>query len=80
VYDVGKRAFIRYEDGRNRTVHNTLAPRRHTIVNDGFIALPANTWKGPASRSPYSACERNSFGIGEFADLKLLADWCCQAG
>ena len=36
VYDVEKKAFIRYEGGRNRTLHNTLAPRRHTVVNDGF--------------------------------------------
>ena len=81
VYDVEKKAFIRYEGGRNRTLHNTLAPRRHTIVNDGFVALPANTWKGAGVAIPvFSLRSENSFGIGEFADLKPLADWGSQAG
>src|SRR5262249_41667080 len=28
----------------------------------------------------FSLLSENSFGVGEFADLKLMSDWCKQAG
>jgi 4-alpha-glucanotransferase len=81
VYDVEKRAFIRYENGDNRLLSDAIAPGRHTLVNDGFVRLPANTWKGAGVAIPvFSLRSENSFGVGEFADLKLLADWGSRAG
>ncbi|HKI69476.1 MAG TPA: 4-alpha-glucanotransferase, partial [Verrucomicrobiae bacterium] len=81
VYDIERRAFIRYEDGENRTLQDTGVPGKHTVVNDGFVRLPANTWKGAGVAIPvFSLRSENSFGVGEFADLKLLADWGNQAG
>ena len=81
VYDVEKKGFVRYEDGDNRILYDTIAPGRHTLVNDGFVRLPANTWKGAGVAIPvFSLRSENSFGVGEFADLKLLADWGSQAG
>ncbi len=58
-----------------------MAPNKHTIVNDGFVRLPADTWKGAGVAIPvFSLRSENSFGVGEFADLKLLADWAKRAG
>ena len=81
VYDLEAERFIRFEDGPNRVLLDSVAPNKHTIVNDGFAALPCTTWKGAGVAIPvFSLRSENSFGVGEFADLKLLADWCKQAG
>ena len=81
IYDVGKDVFIRYEDGDNRILNDGPSSNRHTIVNDGFAVLPANPWKGAGVAIPvFSLRSENSFGVGEFEDLKLLADWAGQVG
>jgi 4-alpha-glucanotransferase len=81
VYDIEKRAFVCHEDGNNRILNDTVAPNKYTIVNDGFAALPANNWRGAGVAIPvFSLRSENSFGVGEFEDLKLLADWSKRVG
>ncbi|MBK5270131.1 MAG: 4-alpha-glucanotransferase, partial [Bacteroidia bacterium] len=51
------------------------------VLHDGFIHLPNNTWKGAGVAIPvFSLRSKNSFGVGEFSDIKLLADWAKDAG
>ncbi len=81
VYDVEKKAFVHYEGGDNRILRDAHAPDQHIIVNDGFAVLLADTWMGAGVAIPvFSLRSENSFGVGEFEDLKLLADWGRQAG
>ncbi|HWX22556.1 MAG TPA: 4-alpha-glucanotransferase [Candidatus Binatia bacterium] len=81
VYDTARNALLRYEDGSNRMLYDTLGPSRLTIVNDGFATLAATTWKGAGVSIPvFSLRSESSFGVGEFTDLKLLADWCRRTG
>jgi 4-alpha-glucanotransferase len=81
VYDLEGGRFIRFEDGPNRILSDSIATSKHTIVNDGFAVLPSTTWKGTGVAIPvFSLRSEKSFGVGEFADLKHLADWCKQAG
>ncbi len=81
VYDIERKVFVHFEDGGNRILSETTVPGRHVMVNDGCVALPANTWKGAGVAIPvFSLRSENSFGVGEFADLKLLADWAGAAG
>lgn len=82
VYDLQRQSFTRYEDGSNRVLNDTPAVEKLTIVNDGFAVLPsAMTWKGAGVAVPvFSLRTEQSFGVGEFLDLKLLADWCRQTG
>jgi 4-alpha-glucanotransferase len=81
VYDIEQNRFIRYEDGANRTLHDAVAPGKHTIVNDGFAVLPTDSWKGAGVAIPvFSLRSERSFGVGEFSDLKPLADWAASAG
>ncbi len=81
VYDVEKKLFIGHEAGDNRILHDAPAPDKHIIVNDGFAVLPADTWKGAGVAIPvFSLRSENSFGVGEFEDLKPLADWSAQVG
>jgi 4-alpha-glucanotransferase len=81
VYDVAEKKFIRYEDGNNRVLHDMGKPNRKTIVNDGFVVLPNNTWKGAGIAIPvFSLRTEKSFGVGEFTDIPLLADWAKLCG
>ena len=81
VFDVAKKTFVRYEDCANRILKDEIAPDKHTVVRDGFVVLPPHHWRGAGVAVPvFSLRSENSFGVGEFADLKLLADWGKKVG
>lgn len=83
VYDTISEKFLRYEDGKNRILFQAHAAAKNkiSIVNDGFIILPDNTWKGAGVSIPvFSLRSKNSWGVGEFADIKLLVDWAKKTG
>jgi len=81
VYDIRERKFITYENGDNRLLYSDTAKKKIKIIHDGFIHLPNNTWKGTGLAIPvFSLRSKNSFGVGEFADIKLLVDWSNAAG
>jgi len=81
VFDVAKNEFVRFEEGANRHFWDAPAPGKHTVVNDGFARLPLPRWRGAGVAVPvFSLRSESSFGVGEFADLKALADWGRQAG
>ncbi len=81
IYDTKNQLFVKYEAGDNRTVFDYGTPGRLTILNDGFALLPNNTWKGAGVAVPvFSLRSENSFGVGEFTDMKLLVDWSEKLG
>ncbi|MCW3086827.1 MAG: 4-alpha-glucanotransferase [Sediminibacterium sp.] len=81
VYDVDAKQFIRFEDGNNRVMHDAGKTKRQALLNDGFAALPNDTWKGAGMAIPvFSLRSEQGFGIGEFTDLPLLVDWAKKAG
>ena len=46
-----------------------------------FFRQPDKKWKGAGVSIPvFSLRSQNSFGIGEFTDIKYLADWAQNAG
>jgi len=72
---------VRFEEGANRRLHDEVVSARYTVVNDGFARLPGQQWRGAGVAVPvFSLRSENSFGVGEFADLKPLADWGRQVG
>ena len=76
VFDIAKKTFVQFEGGANRTLKTVATRNQHTLVNDGFIELPTDTWRGAGVAVPvFSLRSQKSFGVGEFADLKLIADW-----
>ncbi|HTL74638.1 MAG TPA: 4-alpha-glucanotransferase, partial [bacterium] len=76
VYDFAQKSFVRFEGGDNRRLKAPAARNQHVIVNGGFTVLPTDTWRGAGVAIPvFSLRSEKSFGVGEFADLKLLADW-----
>ena len=81
VFDVSQDKFVRFEDGPNRVLQAAAAGGRKTILNDGFARLPADGWRAAGMAIPvFSLRSRRSFGVGEFTDLELLADWAAKVG
>ncbi|GAB4092061.1 4-alpha-glucanotransferase [Flaviaesturariibacter terrae] len=81
IYNFKKAHFANYEDGANRSLMGTDEPQALTILHDGFVRLPNSSWKGAGIAIPvFSLRSQASFGVGEFADLKLLADWASGVG
>src|SRR5690606_28780218 len=70
-----------FESGDNRLIYEEATSHKAVIMHDGFIRFPNNTWKGAGIAIPvFSLRSRNSFGVGEFSDLKLLVDWAKETG
>ncbi|GAB2815479.1 4-alpha-glucanotransferase [Ferruginibacter profundus] len=81
IYNVKNKKFTAFENGNNRTVSGDAAKKKITINHDGFINAPYTPWKGAGVAIPvFSLRSKNSFGTGEFADIKLLVDWAKKTG
>jgi 4-alpha-glucanotransferase len=81
VYDLEQKKLVQYEDGENRVLTDSAPPGGGVIVNDGFARLPVTPWRGAGVAIPvFSLRSEKSFGVGEFSDLPLLADWARRAG
>jgi len=81
VYDFAQNVYLDFEAGENRVLPRPPSGNVLTRVEDGFARLPSTTWRGAGVAIPvFSLRTEASFGIGEFSDLKLLADWCARTG
>lgn len=81
VYNIRDKAFLRYEGGSNRTLYGDTHYNKVTVMHDGFIRLANSTWHGAGVAVPvFSLRSKNSMGVGEFTDLKLLAGWAKKTG
>ncbi len=81
VYNSKEKTFVTYEGGENRSILGDTHHKKLTIIHDDFVRLPNNTWKGAGVSIPvFSLRSKNSFGVGEFNDLKLLVDWAKKTG
>lgn len=78
VYNTKNETFVRFEEGDNRSLWGDVN-RELTLVHDGFVRLPNNTWKGAGVAIPvFSLRSKDSFGVGEFTDVPLLVDWAAK--
>jgi 4-alpha-glucanotransferase len=81
IYDAERKAFVRYEAGENRILAEGSRPNERVVVRDGFARLPAVRWRGAGVAIPvFSLRSARSFGVGEFLDLTLLAEWAQRVG
>lgn len=72
-----------WEKRENRTICNsTIDKHRDVVINDGYINFPSKErWKGAGVTVPiFSLRSKKSYGIGEFTDLKIMADWASKVG
>lgn len=81
LYDLNEKIFCNFEDGPDRIAPNVNSKKTITQLNDGFIRMSAQTWHGAGVGLPvFSIRTKNSFGVGDFVDLKLLIDWAERVG
>lgn len=81
IYNIKEESFVRFENGDNRVLYAEVAKKRTTIIHDGFAHFPNDNWKGAGVAIPvFSLRSKNSFGVGEFNDLKLLVNWAKETG
>ena len=73
-YFIRENGQIRWEDGPNR-----ILPEGQDRVWDWFGLTERQTMRGVAVPL-FSLRTENDFGIGEFADLPKLGDWCVSKG
>ncbi|WEK34490.1 MAG: 4-alpha-glucanotransferase [Candidatus Pseudobacter hemicellulosilyticus] len=81
VYNIKEDQLVQYEAGENRALLGDAYFEKLTILHDGFVHLPNTSWKGAGVSIPvFSLRSKQSFGAGEFPDLKLLVDWAKKTG
>lgn len=81
VYDLNNNCFEYYEKGENRVLNKIENENENIIVHDVFVALPYSKWKAAGIAIPvFSIRTENSFGIGEFLDIKILSNWANTTG
>jgi len=79
IWDAQAGHALDMEGGENRVVPATKE-RAARIFNDESYQYP-NNWRGAGVALPVFAMRSASgFGVGEFTDLKLLADWAVKTG
>ena len=85
VWNIRTNRFQGFEDGGNRSIYSTPSlaggDTGLTIHHDNYARLPYTPWRGAGVAIPvFSLRSANSFGVGEFTDLPLLADWAKAVG
>ncbi len=71
--------ILLWEDGGNRRAELSGKPVETVTVMSLRFALPS--WKGAGTAIPmFSLRSEDSFGVGEFLDLKKLIDWAVLTG
>jgi 4-alpha-glucanotransferase len=81
IYNSTDKKFVKFEDGNNRVLLSEDGADAFTVLHDGFAKLNNVNWKAAGVAIPvFSLRSKNSFGTGEFTDLKLLVDWAKTTG
>lgn len=76
------RQLIAWEVGENRIIqHFPLQQKQSLVLPCDTIRHAEPVWKGAGLVIPvFSLKSRESWGIGEFPDLRLMADWAVKTG
>lgn len=83
IVRLSDRKIITWEERENRQLFSpaTTFPNAILVVNDEDFIYPIGNWKGAGVAMPVFSLRTNeSFGVGEFNDLKKMVDWCAKTG
>lgn len=82
IHDPRNEQVIAWEEGYNRKLDLELSLSTDLIVvNDSAPRFSLPDFKAAGTAVPiFSLRSKNSFGCGEFLDLKLMADWAAKTG
>lgn len=80
IYDLNTKKIIDLEGGENRQIWGVKS-QQTIIINDRAFRRTQPRWKGAGVAIPvFSLRSEDSFGIGEFQDLRKMADWAAKVG
>ena len=70
-----------WESGQNRVFYPQVGPNELAICASMSPRIEPAKWQGAGTAIPvFSLRSEQDFGIGEFNDLKLMADWAATSG
>ncbi len=76
VYNIALKQFVHFENGENRFINIEKEKSTFCIFNDGIAELDVAKFSATGVAIPvFSLRSKNSFGVGEFNDIKLMAKW-----
>ena len=77
----GTGKLLDIETGENRTLFLPAGRQESWVITDDYYAYADGGWKGAGVAIPvFSLRSEEGMGIGEFADLKAMADWAAASG
>lgn len=81
IVDSASGEVIAWEEGDNRTFAAPLGEQALTCINGLRPRFEMAAWRGAGVAIPVFALRSTeSFGVGEFLDLKLMIDWAASTG
>ncbi|HFA48350.1 MAG TPA: 4-alpha-glucanotransferase [Bacteroidetes bacterium] len=83
IYDPKNKKILTLEKGANRKWDDDLLLDKNNkiVITDEYFNHPGGHWKGTGVAIPvFSLRSKNSFGAGDFSDIKLLVDWAEKTG
>ena len=88
IVDDETNALVAWEEGDNRTTEGML-PADQAMVPDGTVLVAygeslrvkEQTWRAAGVVVPvFSLRSKQSYGVGDFGDLRRFVDWCVATG
>ncbi|MBV5283746.1 MAG: 4-alpha-glucanotransferase [Paludibacter sp.] len=80
IVDTATDKVLAWGGGPNRII-NSVNQQEFTVVTDEHFLRTIPSWKGTGVAIPvFSLRSEDSFGIGEFNDLKKMVDWAKKTG
>lgn len=81
ILDAGTRRPVCWETGPDHLSAEVPAPDSTLVVRNVDPVFDRMPWRGAGTAIPvFSLRSEDSFGVGEFKDLKLLVDWASGTG
>ena len=81
IVDTATKKPVRWEEGPNHFFAELPAAGCRLEVADAVPAFRTRPWRGAGVAVPVFALRsEDSFGVGEFNDIKKLVDWAVEAG
>lgn len=81
IYDVNENKFLYFEQGPDRFAPIIQMKKTQVQIESGFLRIENHSWRGTGVGLPvFSIRTRQSFGVGDFGDMKLFVDWAQQVG
>lgn len=76
------RSEVAWENSDNRSFTLPELPSGASVVLSGlYLENPLPLWRGAGTAIPvFSLRSERSFGVGDFADLRMMIDWCALTG